>query len=109
YFLPVVVAALLFVLVGPRDVEGLLCLSALVATYLFYIWDIPDNWYGGSGTVGNRYFLSLVPLALFFTPLRRECLVAGAALLSVGLFLRPIFLAPVYHSEHPGAQATRSV
>lgn len=108
YFLPVVVALAMFLLMGPRDVPGFLAMTAFAATYLFYIWLIPDNWYGGSGTVGNRYFLTLVPLALFFVPRGRESIVALAALVSVAVFLRPIFLAPVYHSQHPGAHATRA-
>ena len=29
---------------------------------------IPDNWYGGGGTIGNRYFLNLVPLGLLLLP-----------------------------------------
>ena len=37
-------------------------------SWLAYIWIIPDNWYGGGGTVGNRYFLNLLPAFLFLVP-----------------------------------------
>jgi hypothetical protein len=90
------------------DAAAALSWCALLATFIFYIWLIPDNWYGGSGTVGNRYFLMLVPLAFTFAPRGREAAVAAAAVVSVVLFLRPIFLAPVYHSLRPGAHATRA-
>ena len=48
--------------------------------WLFYIWVIPDNWYGGGGTVGNRYFLSLLPLVLFLVPRGRVWPVAAFGL-----------------------------
>ena len=64
YFPGVVAAALLFLLAGPRDRVGWLAVLALVASWLGYILIIPDNWYGGAGTIGNRYFLNLVPLGL---------------------------------------------
>ena len=66
---------MLFLVRGPRDRAGWLALAALGVSYLFYIWMIPDNWYGGSGTLGNRYFLNLLPLALFLVP--RGARVAG--------------------------------
>ncbi len=75
YFLPALWALALFLLVGPRDRDGWLVLGALVASWIAYIWQIPDNWYGGGGTVGNRYFLSLLPLFLFLVPRGREWLV----------------------------------
>ena len=56
YFLPAVVALAVFLARGPRSVTGWLALAALVVSWLFYIRIIPDNWYGGGGTVGNRYF-----------------------------------------------------
>ena len=70
--LPRLLALVLFLAAGPRDADGWLAVAALVVSYLFYIWMIPDNWYGGGGTVGNRYFLNLLPLRSFFLPARRE-------------------------------------
>ena len=48
-------------------------------SWLFYIGCIPDNWYGGSGTVGNRYFLNLLPLALYIVPSGMVRLTTAAA------------------------------
>ncbi len=93
YFLPALWALALFLLVGPRDRDGWLVLGALVASWIAYIWQIPDNWYGGGGTVGNRYFLSLLPLFLF---------------LGVAVFLWPILASPMVHSLRPGDHALRA-
>jgi hypothetical protein len=105
-FFPAVLAGILFLARGPRDRAGWLALSALVVSYLVYIWLIPDNWYGGGGTVGNRYFLNLLPLAFVFMPRGREWVVVGGGLLATATLLTPIFRAPLYHSLHPGDHAT---
>ncbi len=107
YFPPVVLAVALFVVRGPRTTAGWLTLAALVVSWLFYIWMIPDNWYGGGGTVGNRYFLNLVPLAFFFVPRGREWLVAGGGAAVSAAFLWPLWMAPLHHSMRPGDHATR--
>jgi hypothetical protein len=108
YFLPVVVAGALFVLRGPRDRAGGLALSSLLLSSLAYVWLIPDNWYGGSGTIGNRYFLSLLPLALFFVPRGSEWIVAASGLVSWIAFTGSIQAAPIEHALRPGLQATRA-
>jgi hypothetical protein len=102
YFLPFAVAALVFVLLGPRDKTGALALVAFVLSWLAYILQIPDNWYGGSGTLGNRYFLNVLPLAVYFVPRGRELAVAlaGAAALA---FTAPTLLHPIANALEPGA------
>jgi hypothetical protein len=107
YFFPAVLALALFALVGPRDRAGWLALAALAVSYLFYIVMIPDNWYGGGGTVGNRYFLNLLPLAFFLVPRGREVAVAIPGLLAGVLFLGPVWLHPLRHSLRPGDHAVR--
>jgi hypothetical protein len=109
YFFPAVLAALLFLLAGPREAAGWLALGALLVSYVFYLYMIPDNWYGGSGTVGNRYFLNLLPLAPLLVPRGREHILAVAGAVVSGAFLSPVWLAPMYHSLHPGAHATRAI
>lgn len=104
YFFPTVLALALFLSVGPRSRMGGLALAALVVSYLFYISMIPDNWYGGP-TVGNRYFLNVLPLGLFLVPRGREALVAGAGGLVSAVILLPILLAPLRHSFNPGVHA----
>jgi hypothetical protein len=106
YYFPAFVALVLFVVLGPRTTAGWLAVAALAASYLFYIWAIPDNWYGGGGTVGSRYFLNLLPLAIFLIPRGREWAVAAAGLAGA-LWLAPVFAAPIAHSLRPGDHAMR--
>jgi len=101
YFLPFGAAALLFLTVGPRTGGGGLALLGFVLSWFAYIWQIPDNWYGGSGTLGNRYFLNILPLAIFFVPRGREVLVGLSGLLSMA-FALPLLREPVRHSMDPG-------
>ena len=100
--------ALLFVLLGQRDKAGWLALAALVLSSIAYVALIPDNWYGGGGTVGNRYLLNLLPLALFFVPRGREWLVAAAGAVAAVVFVGPALAAPVEHSLHPWLLSLRA-
>jgi len=106
YFLPVVVAVFLFLLRGPRSESGWLGIAGLTVSWIFYIWMIPDNWYGGGGTVGNRYFLNLLPLAVLVVPRGREWPVVAAGALGAGVFLAPVLSSPLRHSLRPGEHAT---
>jgi hypothetical protein len=105
YFLPFAVATLLFLALGPRDRAGWLVLAALLVSEAIYTWKIPDNWYGGSGTLGNRYFLNLLPLAFFLVPRGREAIVAASGLVSAALFTGPLLMAPMHHALDPGDHA----
>jgi hypothetical protein len=107
YFGTAVVALLLFLLVGPRSRAGWLALVAVGLSALAYIWIIPDNWYGGGGTVGNRYFLNILPAFLFLVPRGRERWIAAGGALLAAIFLVPVLLSPVSHSRRPGDHATR--
>ena len=99
-------AVLLFLLVGPRERAGWLALLALVVSWLGYVLLIPDNWYGGAGTLGNRYFLNLVPLGLVLLPLPRFGWAAAIAAPVAAALLGPMLASPVHHSLHPGEHAT---
>jgi hypothetical protein len=105
YFFPAVLALAFFLLLGPRDRRGWLALVAVVLSWLAYIWIIPDNWYGGGGTVGNRYFLNLLPAFLFLVPARRAGWVVAGAVAAAAVFLAPVLASPVRHSLRPGDHA----
>jgi hypothetical protein len=107
YFLPVAAAILLFAFPGPRSHVGWLSFAALAVSQIAYIAQIPDNWYGGSGTVGNRYFLNLLPLAFLLVPRGREAIVGVSGLVSLGVFTGSLLIAPIHHSLNPGDHATR--
>jgi hypothetical protein len=107
YFPGVVLAVLAFLVVGPRERAGSLAFLALVASALAYVLLIPDNWYGGAGTIGNRYFVNLVPLGLVLLPRGRGPWVALVAAVVTAILISPILLSPVRHSLSPGTHATR--
>jgi hypothetical protein len=107
YFGSAVLALLLFLVLGPRSRAGWLALVAVGLSVLAYIWIIPDNWYGGGGTVGNRYFLNILPAFLFLVPRGRERWVAGGGAVLAAVFLAGVLLSPVSHSRRPGDHATR--
>ncbi len=106
YFFPALLAAVVFLLLGPRDRAGWLALLALALSWLAYIWIIPDNWYGGGGTVGNRYFLSLLPVLLLLAPPARARWVCAGGALAAAVFLAPLLVSPLQHSLRPGAHTT---
>jgi hypothetical protein len=106
YFAPAVLAAFLFLLLGPRDLAGGLALGSLALSCLGYLWLIPDNWYGGGGTLGNRYFVNLLPLALFFVPRGRAAWIAIGGAIATAALLLPVLRAPIVHSLEPGKHAT---
>jgi hypothetical protein len=107
YYPGVALCGLLFLVAGPRERKGWLALVALVVSWLGYILLIPDNWYGGAGTIGNRYFVNLVPLGLFLLPAGRGYLAAVGGAAVTGALLGPVLTTPVHHSLHPGEHATR--
>ena len=108
YFPGFVAAVLLFLLWGPRGRDGWLALAALGAAWIGTILLIPDNWYGGGGTIGNRYLLGFLPLGLLLLPRGRALWAAGFAAAATTLFLAPVLLSPVRHSLRPGEHATRA-
>jgi hypothetical protein len=103
-----VAALLVFLLAGPRDREGALAAAALAVSWIFYIVQIPDNWYGGGGTVGNRYFLNLLPLAFYLVPAARALWVVVPAAALSAVFTLPILAAPMAHSLRPALHALRA-
>jgi hypothetical protein len=54
YLLPLGVGSLVLAARGAADAEAAFAACALAATAVFYLWLIPDNWFGGSGTSGRK-------------------------------------------------------
>lgn len=110
YYAPAFIALLFFILVGPREKEGWFAVAGLLIFFFVSIRILPGptNWYGGGGTVGNRYFMAALPLAMLFLPRGREVLTALLGLTVSTLFLLPAWLSPVEHSLKPAMLASPS-
>jgi hypothetical protein len=108
YFAPVLLALVFFLLLGPRDKEGWFAIAGLLIFYFVSIRILPGptNWYGGGGTVGNRYFTAALPLAVYFMPKGREFLVGILGIAVSALFLLPAWLQPMEYSLKPSRLAS---
>lgn len=106
YDAPVFVALIAF-LVFDRGLAGWLALATLILSAFAYILVIPANWYGGGAALGNRYFVSLLPLGLFFFPAGRARLAGGLGLLAGLALVGPLLLSPIDNSLDPGFHLTK--
>lgn len=106
YFFPAVfgMAALL---VASRRTGGWawLVLFGLVLHVLVLVVTLPYTYFGGGGSVGNRYFLGVYGTAVFLLPPIRSLWWAAAPAV-VGLaFMAPLVLNPFATSQRPAAHA----
>lgn len=103
YFPFVLPALALFLLHGRRSPTRWALVAALGAVALFFLLFIPENWQGGGGFIGNRYFVAAVPGFLFLvTRIRPRWLIPAGYLLG-GLLLGPLLLSPF---ERAGPEPT---
>jgi hypothetical protein len=90
YFFPLV----LLLFVSWRRPLAWALLGAVLFGVVLFLWSRPFNFYGGGGTLANRYFLPLYP-ALWFLPggrLKvRPLLVIGCI---AAVFMAPLWLRP---------------
>jgi len=64
-YFPFALFALALYLAGPRDRSQHLLLAAIAAYCLALLVMRPNNYHGGMGAVGNRYFAGIYPALLF--------------------------------------------
>ncbi len=107
YFFPAAAALLLFLL--GRDKRLYQWLVLAVATgggLLLVVWS-PTNYFGGGGTLGNRYFMTLFPLYFFLIgTLSRPLAMMGASWAAASVFVTAILVAPFEAGRRPGEHAT---
>lgn len=90
YFLPV----FLVIFVRPRGVPALAVVVAVAMAVGLFLWTRPFNFYGGGGTLANRYFLPLYP-ALWFLPRQRLRILPVAMIgFAAAAFMANLWLAP---------------
>jgi len=105
YFFPAVWALYLY-LRRPSTLRRLSAFIAFVVSVLFHLILIPTNYHGGSGAIGNRYFLYVLPLLLFLVPLKLRLRDALIPAIVSGLFIGPIALQPIYSASNYAAHTS---
>lgn len=107
YHFPAFVCVLLFLL-RRKDVKRWLLFLALVISIWFHLVYIPTNYHGGSGAVGNRYFMHFCAGFFFLLPAIRSykpILFTGliASLFTARLTINPLHTVYRYdeHTKSP--------
>jgi hypothetical protein len=94
-YFPFAIFALGLYLIGPKDRSRHLLLLAIGGYCLLFLIMRPNNYHGGAGFLGNRYFASIYP-ALLFLPgriaARRSLLLPFAA---AGLWTASVIAVPL--------------
>ncbi len=110
YFFPAVAALGLFLFSREKRLYQWLVLA--IATFgglLLVVWS-PTNYFGGGGTLGNRYFTNLFPLYFFLAAgLARPWIPIVASWGAASIFVTSILAAPFEAGRRPGEHATRGV
>ncbi len=109
YSFPIVVSLALFLLAPKQHWQWLLLGVATFECLLLIVW-MPVNYFGGGGTLGNRYFLNILPLYFFLTPfIARPVIVMGTSWAMAGIFMTTILINPFQAGRRPGEHATSDI
>jgi len=106
YFPPAVFALVAF-LAGARrrPLWQWLVFGSAVAQILLFVISLPYTWFGGGGSVGNRYFMGAYGIFLFLIPPITSVGVSILPWLVGGLFVGKLVLNPFVSSFRPGTYA----
>ncbi len=106
YFPPAVFAMVAF-LAGARrrPLWQWLVFGSAVAQILLFVISLPHTWFGGGGSVGNRYFMGAYGIFLFMLPPIASVAVSIVPWLIAGLFIAKLVLNPFVSSFRPGTYA----
>ncbi len=106
YFFPGVFLVL-FAFLAPSNRKGKWLISTIAVVALILIIQIPSNYHGGGGALGNRYFVSLYPLLLLSVPKLPNKKIVAALIAIAAFFSGPFLVYPWLSSYQPG-EFTRS-
>ncbi len=101
YFFPAFLSLIIFIFRKNKELWEYLLLGSTLLIILVMITLSPDNYYGGGGTIGNRYFMGLYP-AFFFLGRGKGFKSAILEIFVALFFLSTIFFNPLYASSFPG-------
>ena len=106
YFFPAVFAMALF-LTGARrrPLWQWLVLASGLAQILLFIVSLPYTWFGGGGSVGNRYFMGAYGIFVFLIPPVTSIGMSVVPWIVGGIFMAKLVLNPFTTSFSPGVYA----
>lgn len=106
YYFPLLAAvALLLGTRRNRQPWQWLVLGGIVLQILVFLITVPYTWFGGGGSVGNRYFMGVYGAALFLFPPVRSWVAALLPWVIGGLFTWAMVISPFDTSMRPGDRA----
>jgi len=100
YFFPAVFLLILFFF-GKKSAEDWFLFAAVVASIAFYLVITPENYFGGAGSLGNRYFLSVYPLFFFLGWRARSLRFSLVPVIAAIVFLSPVVMDSFSLSASP--------
>jgi hypothetical protein len=104
YFFMAVLALILFFFRKKGAQEWFL--FAAIASAIFFFITITPNYFGGSGSVGNRYFMTIYPIFFFLLyPIRLKAKHLMVPSVAGILFVLPILMDSMYLSATPRLSA----
>jgi len=105
YFFPLVFGVMAFAFAGRRQPWQWLVLGSLVVQALAFLITQPYSYFGGGGSVGNRYFMGAYGIAIFLFPAVRSTALALVPWLVGGVFMFPLVTSPFDTSVRPADRA----
>lgn len=100
YFFPAVFLLILFFF-RPKIPGDYFVLGAIVTAILVFTLLAPDNYFGGSGAVGNRYFFNIYPLFFFLGFRQRSFKFSLIPVVVALVLLSGVYIDSLHHSTTP--------
>lgn len=106
YFFPFAFALVAFVAArAMRTAWQWFVLGSIAAQVCVFLITLPYSYFGGGGSVGNRYFMGVYGIVVFLLPPIRSVAATLVPWLVGGLFMAPLVLSPFDTSVRPGDRA----
>jgi hypothetical protein len=107
YFFPAFLFLILFFF-NKKLLHQWLIFLAVFAEILIFVVLMPDNYAGGGGALGNRYFLPIYPFLLFLMPTKQKIKNLYLCWIMAAIFISPVLISPFIHSHYPSTLVKKS-
>ncbi len=106
YFFPAFFLLLIFIIQKKTPEDWFILSSIIISISVACILFAADSYFGGSGSLGNRYFLNIFPLFFFLGLKNRQFRFSFLPVLVAALLLAPTFMDALHFSYRPRAAGT---